>query len=73
MTCDSVMCTVQGCHQIAAFAFKGVPDGTAGKTVVAAYCESHASEVARRAGHPWPASECDSERVRENSRALRAG
>lgn len=52
---ETVMCTVQGCAQVAEFAFTGEFDGrSGGRSVVAAYCHAHAQETAVRLGHPWP-------------------
>jgi len=55
---ETVMCTAQTCLHVAAFVFTGGIDcGTGGRSVVAAYCEHHAEQVATQLGHPWPIAE----------------
>jgi len=49
------MCTEQGCPRVAAFAYMGDFDSRTGNpSVVAAYCDAHAVEAARRMGEPLP-------------------
>jgi hypothetical protein len=55
---DSVMCTVQGCSEVAAYFFlAGVASGENRRSIPAAYCDEHAEDAAKRLGHPWPISE----------------
>ena len=52
------MCTEQGCPRVAAFVYMGAFDSSAGKpSMVAAYCDAHAAEAARRMGQPLPIPE----------------
>lgn len=52
---ETVMCTVQGCEDVAAFVFTGLVNGAEeGRPVVAAYCDRHAEQTAAQLGHPLP-------------------
>jgi hypothetical protein len=58
ISADTVMCTEQGCPRVAAFVYMGAFDSRVGKpSVVAAYCDAHAMEAARRMGQPLPLPE----------------
>jgi len=71
---ETVMCTVQGCAQVAAFAFTGEFDGRAGgRSVVAAYCDAHAHEAAARLGQPWPIPGHRQQDALAHALAFRAG
>ena len=54
---DTVMCTAQGCSDVAGFFFSADVDSATNRAVAAAYCEAHAADAARRLGHPWPIAE----------------
>jgi hypothetical protein len=55
---ETVMCTVQACTRVARYVFTGSIDtDTGAPSIVAAYCDPHAAEEARRLGHPWPVAE----------------
>ena len=58
ISADSVMCTEQGCPRVAEFVYIAAYDSAAGRpSMVAAYCEAHAVEAARRMGEPLPVPE----------------
>jgi hypothetical protein len=52
---DSVICTAEGCAKIAAFYLRYQEPFQCES--VAAYCELHAEEAAKRLKHPWPITE----------------
>ena len=55
---NTVMCTVQGCSQVAAFFYAaGTGSDSNPRPVAAAYCETHAEDAAKRLGHSWPVAE----------------
>jgi hypothetical protein len=55
---DAVMCTVQGCSQVAEFFFHAWIDSNPdSRSIPAAYCETHAQDAAKRLGQPWPIPE----------------
>ena len=54
---DTVMCTAQGCPDVAGFFFSAAVATGSNRAVAAAYCEQHAADAARRLGHPWPLTE----------------
>jgi hypothetical protein len=63
------MCTLHTRSNIAAFLLTaGIERGT-----VAAYCDHHAEEEAKRLGHPWPIPEHKSQDRMVRPRFYRAG
>ena len=70
----TVMCTVQGCSEVAAFFFAGMGPGPGAQSIAAAYCEEHAEDAARRLGHPWPIAERKPpEKIERNARYSTGG
>jgi hypothetical protein len=69
---ESVMCTVQGCSEVAAyFLVAGMPPGAKRRSISAAYCDAHAEDAAKRLGHPLPISERKPvEKVARNTRYM---
>jgi hypothetical protein len=63
------MCTVQSCPNIAAFLFTAVIE----RGTVAASCDHHAEEEAKRLGHPWPIPELKPQGRVVRPRFYRAG
>jgi hypothetical protein len=49
---DSVMCTVQGCGAVAAYYLRYL-DLPRYEMALAAYCEVHTEDAAKRLGCPW--------------------
>jgi hypothetical protein len=47
-----VMCTIQGCGEVAEF-YARYPHPLTGELVLAAYCEVHARLAAKRISYPW--------------------
>jgi hypothetical protein len=70
---ETVMCTVQGCVDVAAFLVTGGTDCGNSRTRVAAYCQRHAEEAAARLGHPGPIPERHPAEQIVRTRVLRAG
>ena len=54
---DSVMCTVQGCADVAVFFVARNHSREHPWSAPAAYCEAHAQDAAKLLGHPWPVSD----------------
>jgi hypothetical protein len=54
---NSVMCTVQGCGEVAAFFVTATNSGANSRPAPAAYCSAHAADAAKRLNQPWPISE----------------
>jgi hypothetical protein len=57
MSEDTVMCTAQGCSEVAQFFCSAPLSPGSNRPVTAAYCEVHAADAAKRVGHPWPISD----------------
>ena len=70
---ETVMCTVQGCLDVAAYLVTGSTDRGDSRTRVAAYCQRHAEEAAARLGHPWPIPERRPAEEIVRTRVFRAG
>jgi len=69
----TVMCTVQGCDNVATFMFTGSSGrGSGSRPAVGAFCHPHAKETAARIGHPWPLPEPSREYRVVRSHAMRA-
>ena len=70
---ETVMCTVQGCVDVAAFLFTGATDSGSGGPIIAAYCHRHTEEAATRLGRPWPIPERRPEERIVRTRVFRVG
>jgi hypothetical protein len=54
----SVMCTMQGCSEVAQFFLAAAVRSAANaRPIPQAYCQVHAQDAAKRLGQPWPTPE----------------